>query len=86
MASAAPETQTYIICLTDQPQDPETPWLHERWCWEGDETPLPKKWSSMVLADADCIPANDAWLQSNILSKSKRMFFDPQGFFFLTSR
>ena len=63
--------------------EPETPWLHERWCWEGDETPLPRKWATLVGGDTECQDADKAWLQSNVITST---YFDPQSFFFLTSR
>lgn len=39
-----------MLRSTDSVSDPDVPFLHEIWTWEGDETILPRKWSRVVQA------------------------------------
>lgn len=73
----------WIKALADVPDAPKVPWLHERWCWEGDETPLPGKWAAIQQAHTSECTHTSQWFKDTVVASPH---FDPQSTFFLTHR
>lgn len=78
---AASEETLWVATLAAAPAAPAVPWLHERWTWEGDETPLPGKWAALVQGAGGDEDA--AWLKAHILASPA---WEPASLFFLTHR
>lgn len=79
----AQSQSVYVKELLEAPAAPAVPWLHERWTWEGDETPLPGKWASIQAAGGVDAGLTADWLRQHVLSSP---MFDAASTFFLTHR
>lgn len=74
------EHESYKFKVFEEFKRREIPFLCEIWNWEGDETVLPGKWTTIV---NDCYGSDykSSHLKTNFVLTEK---FDKKGFFFIT--
>ena len=63
-------------------KEPEIPFMHEVWNWEGDKSVLPSKWVAIIQHSRGSSPTAKQLLEKYINTPK----FDPNSFFFITKR